>query len=440
MPRGHWRRVYDGDRQHTGGPVPAMISEPELNTGSRAAVAAGRRFRVLVVSRNYPNSVLPLLGLWVDGMVRLSSPFCDIKVISPVPYCPPLPRMPENFARFRRIERSRWDGGVEVFHPRMVIPPRTWFHGFEGFPYYGSVSRLADRIRSRFNFDLIHAHFTFPDGWVAARLSRRYGVPLVITEQASWRPWMDDYAAVRRRALWAHRHCSVHIAISRANRESIVHFTGESPKLRVLPDAVDESVFVLPPDGAPRIADQILFVGVTRPVKGVDILLRAMKLLADRGNGARLVLVGEGFYANYRMEYERLQRMAHELAIADRVEFAGGKPLPELVRYMQQSAALVLPSRRESFGMVLAEALACGTPVVSTRCGGPEDIVASDVGVLVPPEDPLALADGIERVLSSGQRYQPRRLREHAVENFGFASVATRLAVLYQEAAHSVRS
>lgn len=72
--------------------------------------------------------------------------------------------------------------------------------------------------------------------------------------------------------------------------------------------------------------------------------------------------------------------------------------------------------------------------VVSTRCGGPEDIVTEDVGALVPPEDPKALADGIEHVLDRRERHDADRLRAHALEHFGFDSVAERLSATYQDA------
>lgn len=407
-------------------------------TQTAGAVARGRRpLRVLVLSRNYPNDQFPLLGLWVENLVRHSTEFCEPKVISPVPYCPPLPGLGEYYARFRRVEPHRQANGVEIFHPRFVVPPGHRLHSLESFSYYAGVVGLADRLRRDFPFDLIHAHFTFPDGWVAARLGRRYRVPVIITEQAAWHPWMETYKLVRRQAVWAARQCSFHIAISTALRDSIASFTGDSEKLRVIPNAVDGSLFTLVQNGRRPSLEQILFVGVIRPVKGVDVLLRAMKLLADRGRELKLVLVGESFYASYRREYERLRQMAAELGLGAQVEFAGSKPSAELVRYMQESALLVLPSRRESLGMVLAEALACGTPVVATRCGGPEDIVNNHVGVLVPPEDPEALARGIEHVLAKRASYDPNKLRAYALENFGVEAVGRRLAGLYQEAVES---
>ncbi len=188
--------------------------------------ADNARPRVLVLSRNYPNSVFPTLGLWAEGVVHLTSRFARVKVVAPVPYCPPVPGIPENFSRFRRIERHSWDGDIEVFHPRIALPPGSMLHGLEQWPYYLRVAPLVDALRRDFPFDLIHAHFTFPDGWVAAKLGQRYGVPVVITEQAAWRPWLENFPRVREKAMWAASHCAVHIAISRAHRETITLLHG----------------------------------------------------------------------------------------------------------------------------------------------------------------------------------------------------------------------
>lgn len=396
--------------------------------------ATRKTLRLLVLSRAYPNNVTELMGLWVQGLVRQCAQTCQIKVISPSPYCPPLPHLPENYARFRRVVRHRWDGPVEVFHPRFVLGPGYSTHNFEWLLYYAGIHRTVARLRRNFPFDLIHAHFTYPDGIVAAHLGRRYRVPVVITEQNPWGPWMDEYPKVRDRAIWAARQSACHIAISQSVRSTIEHFAGKMENLIVIPDGVNSSEFSMPADQNGRIPDQIVFVGAVRPVKGVDVLLRAMRILEDSGRRVNLVLVGEAFFGAYRQEELRLQRMVVELDLQDRVRFAGKQPLPELVRYMQQSAALVLPSRAESLGMVLVEALACGTPVVATRCGGPEDIVNDRVGVLVPPEDPGALARGIERVLDHRTDYDPATLRAHALENFGLESVGTRLTHVYQQA------
>ena len=390
--------------------------------------------RVLVLSRNYPNNVMELLGIWVERLVRHSTMYCKPKVIAPVPYLPPFPWFGEYYTRFRCVEAHRMADGIEVFHPRFLVGPGYSLHNIESLTYYLGVRRLVNRLHQIFPFDLIHAHFTYPDGVVAAWLGRRYGVPVVITEQAPWWSWMEEYPFVRRQATWAVKESVFHIAISKAVKDSILYFAGETDKLRVIPDGVDGSVFTLSENGRRPSSNQILFVGNIRPVKGVDILIKSIRLLVDRGRNVKLIIVGEGYYQSYRREYDRMQQMLYDLNLEGCVEFIGKKPLADLVRYIQESVLLVLPSRAESLGMVLVEALACGTPVVATRCGGPEDIVNEDVGILVPPEDPEALARGIELVLDRRDHYDPAKLRQYALEKFGLDSVGGRIRQLYEEA------
>jgi glycosyltransferase involved in cell wall biosynthesis len=392
------------------------------------------RPKVLVLSKSYPNHVFEVQGLWVENLVRHSAKFCEPRVIAPVQYCPPIPGLPEYYKRFRSVPRHCFASGIEVFHPRMLVGPGYSLHSIESRIYYWAARRVAKRLRRDFPFELIHAHFTYPDGVAAVRLGKQFGVPVIITEQNPWGPWMDEDTAVRRQTIRAAQECTFQIAISHSVRESIVRLTGESDKLRVVPDAVDGDTFTLLEKGRQLIPNQIIFVGAIRPVKGVDVLLRAVRLLVDAGRDAKLVLVGESFFRNYQKEYNRLRQMAAELTIAGRVNFAGKKPLAELVSEIQRSALLVLPSRAESFGMVLVEALACGTPVVATRCGGPEDIVNDQVGVLVPPEDPEALAAGIAHVLDKRSSYNPAVLRSYALQQFGLDSVGSRLKSLYAEA------
>jgi hypothetical protein len=389
--------------------------------------------KVLFLSRNYPSCVLPQAGLWVEGLVRQVSRLCEARVVAPVPYCPPLPGAGE-FTRFRRIPARRRDGAVEVRCPRFVTGPGYSLHGVEASTYYWGVRREVDRLRREFPFDLIHAHFTYPDGAAAARLARRHRVPVLITEHAPWVPWMEQYPRVRRQAIRAARECRFHLPVSRYVRDTILRFTGEPHKLRVTPVGVDGSVFIPAPPGRAPHPDQILYVGIMRHVKGIDVLLRALRRLVERRPAARLVLVGGGFYRRYRIEAERLRALAGELGLSGHAEFVGLQPPEEVARLMRESALLVLPSRAESFGAVLVEALASGTPVVATRCGGPEDIVAEGVGLLVPPEDEAALAAAMENVLQNRRAYDPARLRAHALDNFSWERIARATMDLYREA------
>lgn len=393
-----------------------------------------RPYRVLVLSRNYPNSVLERLGLWVEGLVKQCAQDCEVKVISPVPYFPPFLGS-SSYGKYRRVKRFARDGSVDVFHPRFLVGPGHSLHSTEAFMYHAGVRSLVGDIRDSFPFDLIHAHFTYPDGVVAARLGERYNVPVIITEHAMWRSdWVNESGVVGRQVLWAARNCSFHIAVSNAVKNSIVQFTGAPEKIRVIPNGVDGSIFTPLPSQRQHTPDQILYVGFMRHIKGVDILLKAMRMLAKQRPTVRLIIVGGGFYKNYRQEEERLRRMVGELELEANVEFVGIKSPHEVAAYMSQSALLVVPSRSETFGSVLIEALACGIPVVSTRCGGPEDIVNEQVGLIVEKENPSVLAEAMAHILDNRHQYDSQQLRDYALEHFAWQRVAHQNVSLYGEA------
>lgn len=390
------------------------------------------RPKVLVLSRSYPNQETPLLGIWTEALMRRLADRCDLKVIAPVPYCPPLPGL-SRYTRFRRVPVEERRNGIAVLHPRFLTGPGYSLHNFEDGNYRRGVNNLVRNLRKDFDFNLIHAHFSFPDGVVAAALARDHGVPFVITEHAPWVPWMENYPRVRRRAVQAAHESAFQIAVSNYARDTIAQFTGLSERLVVLPNGVDTEVFSRD-DGTTRKADQILFVGFLRRVKGVDLLLKAMRTAIDRKPSLRLVIVGGGFYESYRRQEEELRGLASELGLDANVEFVGMKPPSEVASFMRESSLLVLPSRSETFGAVLIEAMACGTPVLATRCGGPEEIVNDEVGRLVPKEDVAALAKAILEMTSERNRYDSGLLRRYAVENFSWEKIADRTVDLYQRA------
>ena len=195
---------------------------------------AAHRFRVLCLARNYPNNAFPRLGLWTERLVESCVGAADLKVIAPVPYWPPVPG-PTEYRRFRQVTSRERRRGVDVFHPRFLTGPGQVFHSVEGWPYYASVVRCADTLRRSFPFELIHAHFIYPDGWVAAKMARRYGIPFIITEHAAWRPWLNAHPSVRRRALWAAEASTWFVSSIAAMPDAIAGWlTLKGPRMRLI--------------------------------------------------------------------------------------------------------------------------------------------------------------------------------------------------------------
>lgn len=388
-----------------------------------------RRPRVLVVARNYPNPSFPTLGLWAERLVAVGSRIADCRVVAAVPWAPPVG--PAQSARFRSVPREEETPCGRVYHPRMFTLPGHYFHGWDARLQYTGLRRCVDRIRRSWPFDLIHAHLIYPDGVMAERLGRRYGVPVVTTEHALWQPWLEAWPSVRRQVLAAAPGIARVTSVSQAVDDSVRATTGEVFETSILHNVVDDSVFVAPGPDDVQDPDQILFVGAVRHVKGLDVLVRAMALLAEELPRLHLRVLGEAFYGQWRKDEQEVRGLCETLGVASRVEFAGRATAEEVARAMRSSAMLVVPARRESFSAVAVEALASGTPVVATRCGGPEEFISDDNGRLVPTEDPAALADAIRDVRASLASFDRLALRRYAVDRFGADAIQRAMEEVY---------
>lgn len=387
--------------------------------------------KVLTLSRNYPNAVIPHLGLWVEGLTRHLAARCSMHVVAPVPYAPPLPNgIGARYTRFRTIPTHRVEGDLTIHHPRFLTGPGNSVYPYEADLMFWSLSGFIDRLHRSFPFDVIHAHFTYADGAVGARLAARYGVPLVITEYALWRPWMEKNARVRRAAVAAIHASRAFTAASTALRDSMVAFAGSAEKCHSIPYGIDPEVFHA--HGRAPVPEQIVTVGRFQPVKGVDVLIKAFAQVAAARPNAHLTLVGGSLYQTH--EEDAIRALVSASGLDRRVTFAGVQPPTVVADILRRSAFLISPSRRESFGSALIEALACGTPVLATRSGGPSDILSTpDLGQLVPVEDPAALAKGILWMFD----HQPLSLSDAAVENvhrrYDWGHVADQMRALYDE-------
>jgi glycosyltransferase involved in cell wall biosynthesis len=190
-------------------------------------------------------------------------------------------------------------------------------------------------------------------------------------------------------------------------------------------NCVDTAQFI-PADNEPgsRRNRYILCVAALDVYKGIDVLLHAAKPLLVEDPSLGLVLAGEG---PLRMECEAL---AASLGIRKQTQFVGHKPGAEIARLLQGCEVFVLPSREEPFGIVLIEAMACRKPVVATAVGGiPEIVEHQKSGILVEPDNPAALTEGIRRVLRNSE------LRKTIADN-GHSRVMERFRLVHNGASY----
>jgi teichuronic acid biosynthesis glycosyltransferase TuaC len=388
---------------------------------------------VLVVSRLYPRPSDPVLGIFVEEEVRELSRHCQIKVISPVPWFPPLRRFHRWYAYSQAPEREIIEG-VEVLRPRVVLLPRNLLFPLMGFSFYLSLRRLLSKLAWEQPPDLIHAHMAYPDGFAAVLLGQALGCPTVVSVHGGDVNLYFRHFFGRRLGLWTISHADRVITASESLLHAVVNEHGaDARKITVIPAGVDVSRFTpMPLDkaedklGLARGASRILYVGGITEAKGIEYLLKAFaRLLRESPESAQLCLVGDGDH----LEAARLS--VQQLGIAASVTFVGKRPNQEIPAWINASEVLVLPSLSEGFGVVLIEAMACGKPVVATNCGGPEDIVTPETGILVAPRDEVALAEALTAVLANGHRFSAQTIRQYAVDNFAYHRVGARILDLY---------
>lgn len=268
--------------------------------------------------------------------------------------------------------------------------------------------------------EVIHAHFSL-NGYAFSSIATTYNIPFVVTEHSSQVNKKNITRRHLKRAIEAYKGANVLIAVSSALASSIYYHTRR--KALVIPNILDSSSFTSNIDNK---KDTFMFVstGNLIPLKNMDILLKAFSMLEDKT--CSLVIFGQG------KQKDNLEQLAKILKIDSRVTFKGHVPRGEMSQVYEKASCFVLPSSSETFGVAYIEAMAMGLPVIATRCGGPEDFVVDEVGVLIPKNDVDSLAQAMAKMIETASLYDPIFISTYVKERFSPHVVATQLTEIYQ--------
>jgi teichuronic acid biosynthesis glycosyltransferase TuaC len=328
---------------------------------------------------------------------------------------------------------------VSVHLPRVPGSIEYLTHDFDAALASRAVLATARRLHAEAPFDLIHAHFIYPDGVVASRIGRELGLPVMTSEHAFWTPWLDDRRRVGAQVASALPHIDLVTAVSGFLRASIDAYTSGRVQTAVLPNVLDDRVFTLGRDE--RDQHELLFVGLVRRVKRVDVLLRALAEVRRTQPDIHLRILSADAYRAYGSDRREMQELIATLGLESAVSVETGTDAKGVAAAMRRCAFVAVSStRRETFCSVAAEAMACGTPLVLTRCGGPEEFVGDEDGVLVDPDDPAKFADGIRTAFARRQEFDAAAIRDRVVSRFGRAAWIEQAMTIYEGLAARPRS
>ncbi len=351
--------------------------------------------KIVTFSTLYPNCAQPNHGVFVENRLRqlVSGGVVNARVVAPVPWFPSSSPIFGRYAMHAKVVPRETRFGLHIEHPKYFLLPKigmTLAPGSleaAGFPVLKRLQRAED-------FDLIDAHYFFPDGVAAIRLGRRLGKPVVITARGTDVNLIPNLPRPRRMILDAAREAAGIIAVSQALKDAIVTLGVAPERVTVLRNGVDLVLFHPGAREETRakmgLSGRVLLsVGHLIERKGHELVIGAMPLLP----GYSLLIAGDG------VERTRLERLAKQLNVRDRVRFLGSVPHRELPEIYAAADALVLASSREGWPNVLLESMACGTAVVASNIwGNPEVVSRPEAGVLMNERSPAAVAEAVMRL------------------------------------------
>ena len=340
--------------------------------------------KVLVFTSLYPNNVWPNHGVFVkERMTHFASlENCDIRVVAPVPYFPPI-KINSRYG-YSQVVREEIREGIKIYHPRYFMTPKIGM-SFYGYWMFLSVLPLIKKIKQEFDFDLIDAHYVFPDGLAGVLLGLYFKKPVIVSARGSDINQYVQLPLIRRLVRYTLQKSDRLIAVCNALKQEMIKLNIPAEKVAVIPNGVDHIRFH---PISKQIARQelnlpnkkiIVSVGSLIPRKGFDLLINAVKILEQQYDekDLYLVIVGEGAVR------QKLEQMISKLHLEDKIKLVGNIPHSDLFRWYSAADLFCLTSHREGWPNVIMEAMACGVPVVATDVWGvPEIIHSEDMGFL----------------------------------------------------------
>jgi len=394
---------------------------------------------LLVITDAYPFGK-DYRGVFVKTYIEaIKKNFRDITVISPLAY---FPRVMLNLDRFRQYSgytvypNNFSSENIEVFFPRYFpLPANDFFMQIRGTLGLFATEKIIRK--EKIDFDLIHAHFIYPSGYIGVKLKEKYHKPLIITAHGG-----DVYYQPFKNSEWLRmtkyilKQSDKITTTSTRNYEIITKQLGiPKEKVEIIRNVVNKKLFF--PTEKRVVRDRlslsknvkiILSIGNLLEIKGHNYLIEAMQNLAPIYNNLLCIIVGKG-------DKSKLQAQIERLGLTKFVKIVGGIPHEEIPLWMNACDLFVLPSLDEGFPTVIAEAMACGIPVLTTPVGGIPDIIEDGItGFIMENNSPECIAKNIVRALTHPDLERiAKNERELVEKEFTFEKICRKIQKILED-------
>lgn len=370
---------------------------------------------ILIVARGYPTKKYPLNGIFEFDQAKALKNYGHKVVYLSV-----------DLRSIRRIRRfgKFWTNinGIEILNISLPLGrvPKSLLY------FIGKCALLfiyPKLIRKQgVPPDIIHAHFSGL-GNIAAVLKKHLKRPLVITEHGSDINNFNIKRSIKNKVKSAYKNADCLISVSSALK-NMIHYNFNINSI-VIPNIVDVNSFNYI-DQEKNSMFTFLSIGNLIQLKAFNVLIKAF-YEADFNSSIELKIIGDG------PELNSLQNQINYLELNNQVKLLGFLNRNEISKAMQDSDVFVLASRSETFGVVFIEAMAAGLPVIATKCGGPEDFINKSNGLLVPVDDVRSLADALQEIYNSIDKYDRKSISNECRLKFSPNNIASQLTKVYSD-------
>ena len=408
-----------------------LVDALHIHMGQTLTREANQPRKVLVLSHMYPREYNMVGGIFVHEQVKaLRAQGIDARVLSGEPFWINTIN-PKAIKRALDVYRAQkpisWEDheGVPLIRFPYIVSSLLPFQA-HATTYSHGLMRYADWLKTHFEFELIHAHTSYTDGTAGRRLANKLKVPLVITEHTGPFTTLTRTRYLRRMTQKALNTADKVISVSSALLSDIRQQIKlkASVDTQVIANLVDTDMFCEQPMQHGELI-HLLWVGHFVPVKRVPLLLEAFAAAFQEEPRLRLRMAGSGD------GLEDAKALVNSLELEKIVEFSGRASRAQLVDYYRECDFLVISSESETFGVVAIEAMSCGRPVLTTRCGGPAEIVSHPQLGNVVGMSVSELTQGILVMARQRRTFNSKVIRKVTELKFSSASIAQEIASVY---------
>ncbi len=369
---------------------------------------------ILILTHSYPDTNHKWRGSFIREQARtLSTGFNITVVYFKMDYSHFAP-----FSRYSFLKKN--EGKITIYE----VTVNKSFPVITQLKYLSNTYRfIKDQILSKGKIDIIHSHLSYPAGFLGTIIQIRKKIPNILTEHT----WIKKYFRSRIHkfcVLFALRNSSFIVSVSKALKDDITLYCTRS--IEVIPNVIEVEKFAVQRIKKSGVVNLGILGGMSNYRKGLDILLKSVSLLKELDY--TLHIGGDGIYL------ETFRQLSKELGVFEKCRFYGEVPPEAILSFYSALDIFVLASRDETFGVVVVEAMSCGLPVIATKCGGPQEIITKETGVLVDVDNPGQLAGAIIFVAENLKSYDPDKIKEYALSKFGRKTFTESITQLYNEA------